>query len=129
MATTPVSFDDLPEPVRAAVEARTGSIRNLLITDRAHRVDWGWATRGAAWLDAGYWAVWLIAAGGHLPGEAEAWEERIPAWRSEPADGVEVFAEANARIWEEIAEADPDPWTDRMVAAAQRWRDFRKGRS
>jgi thiamine kinase-like enzyme len=27
---------------------------NLLIADRAYLVDWAWATRGAAWLDAGY---------------------------------------------------------------------------
>ncbi|MFE2427465.1 aminoglycoside phosphotransferase [Streptomyces sp. NPDC059373] len=101
---------------------------NLLITGQpqAHLVDWGWATRGAAWLDAAYWVIWLIAAGGHTPDEAEAWARRIPAWRRAPGAGANAFAEANARIWGEIAGADPDPWSGRMAAAARTWRDFRR---
>lgn len=48
---------------------------------RARLVDWAWATRGAAWLDAGYWVIWLIAEGGHTPASAEQWATRIPAFR------------------------------------------------
>ncbi|MCQ4045765.1 aminoglycoside phosphotransferase [Streptantibioticus rubrisoli] len=98
---------------------------NVLITDRGHLVDWGWATRGASWLDPGYWVIWLIAAGGHSPEEAETVASQIPSWGSAPQEGVNAFAEANVRIWDEIAGADPDPWTNRMVKAAHRWRDYR----
>lgn len=99
---------------------------NLLITDRAHLVDWGWATRGAAWLDAGYWVIWLIS-GGHTPAEAEAWAARIPAWGAAHPQAVDAFAAANTRVWEEIAGCEPDAWTSRMLHAARQWRDHRLG--
>lgn len=51
--------------------------------DQARLVDWAWATRGAAWLDAAYWTIWLIAAG-HTPASAEHWAAEIPAWRTAP---------------------------------------------
>lgn len=101
---------------------------NLLVADCAHIVDWGWATRGAAWLDAAYWVVWLIAAGGHAPGHAETWAAQIPAWSTASPLAVDAFAEANARVWEEIAGVDPDTWTSNMLAAAKQWRAFRIGR-
>jgi len=43
---------------------------NLLINHRAHIVDWAWPTRGAAWIDSGCLALWLIA-NGHTPAQAE----------------------------------------------------------
>lgn len=45
--------------------------------DRARLVDWAWATRGAAWLDAGYWVIWLIASG-HTPPRRNAGPQRHP---------------------------------------------------
>ncbi|WP_246143270.1 phosphotransferase [Actinacidiphila oryziradicis] len=94
---------------------------NLLITDRVHLVDWGWATRGAAWLDAAYWVIWLIAAGNHGPESAEAWAARIPSWHIASPPALRAFAKANTRIWDEIAGADPDSWTGSMTAAAHTW--------
>lgn len=89
--------------------------------DRARIVDWGWATRGAAWLDAAYWITWLVAAG-HAPEDAERWAARIPAWQAAPPAGVRAFAEANARLWAEIGGEHPDAWTSRLVDASEVWR-------
>ncbi len=91
---------------------------------RARIVDWGWATRGAPWLDAGYWVIWLIAAG-HDPRSAERWAVHVPAWRTAPPQGVTAFAAANARIWQEAGGADPDPWTRRLVDASGAWSHYR----
>ncbi|MDI6102017.1 hypothetical protein QLQ12_25690 [Actinoplanes sp. NEAU-A12] len=91
--------------------------------ERARIVDWGWATRGAAWLDAAYWVAWLIAAG-HAPEVADQWAARVPAWRAAPSTGVRAFAEANARLWAEIGGASPDAWTRRLVDASEAWRQY-----
>ncbi|MFD7236477.1 aminoglycoside phosphotransferase [Streptomyces syringium] len=94
---------------------------NVLVDDeRALFVDWAWATRGAPWLDAGYWIIWLMA-GGHTPESAEEWAARVPTWHSAPRAGITAFAEANANLWGEIADAAPDDWTRRMRDAARGW--------
>ncbi|KAB7834084.1 phosphotransferase [Streptomyces mobaraensis] len=103
---------------------------NVLVTDdeQALLVDWAWATRGTPWLDAGYWVIWLMAAGGHTPHSAEAWAARIPAWNTAPQHALDAFAGANAALWEEIAGADPDPWTQRLLTAARGWSAHRSTR-
>jgi hypothetical protein len=98
---------------------------NVLVDDTAYLVDWAWATRGAPWLDAGYWVIWLIAVGGHQPESAEEWAARIPAWQEAPAEGVTAFAVANANVWDEIGGANPNDWTARMMNAARKWARFR----
>ncbi|MFJ5739579.1 aminoglycoside phosphotransferase [Streptomyces microflavus] len=104
---------------------------NILVNDHAPQgnqarlVDWAWATRGAAWLDAAYWTIWLIAAG-HTPATAEHWAANIPAWHTAPPEGITAFAAANANIWSEISNADPDPWTTRLTTAANAWHAHRK---
>ena len=64
--------------------------------------------------------VRLIAAG-HTPEAAEDCVAEVPAWRSAPMAGVDVFAAASASLWGEIAEQDPQPWKRDMAAAAQAW--------
>jgi hypothetical protein len=99
---------------------------NVLVgSDQAVIVDWGWATRGAPWLDAAYWVVWLIAAG-HDPDPAEQWAGKVSAWADAPPAGVTAFAEAQAALWAEIGGATPDPWTARLVTASARWAQFRR---
>ncbi|MFE9011405.1 aminoglycoside phosphotransferase [Streptomyces cyaneofuscatus] len=93
--------------------------------DRARLVDWAWATRGAAWLDAGYWVIWLIAAG-HTPASAEHWAAEIPSWHTAPAECSTAFAAANANLWSEINTSDPDPWTLRVATAATAWHAHRR---
>ena len=94
--------------------------------DRARLVDWAWATRGAAWLDAGYWVIWLIASG-HAPASAEDRAAEIPAWRTAPAEGITAFAAANRSVWGEITTGDPDPWARRLASAATTWHVYRGG--
>ncbi|MFE1479397.1 aminoglycoside phosphotransferase [Streptomyces fimicarius] len=104
---------------------------NVLVNDRAPQadrariVDWAWATRGAAWLDAGYWIIWLIAFG-HTSPSVEHWASEIPAWRVAPAEGITAFASANHTLWNEISAADPNPWTRRLARAASVWREHRR---
>ncbi|MGX1851041.1 aminoglycoside phosphotransferase [Streptomyces sp. NPDC055299] len=93
--------------------------------DRARLVDWAWATREAAWLDAAYWVIWLVASG-HTPASAEHWAAEIPTWHTAPAEGITAFAAANRNVWHEISTADPDPWTLRLAAAATTWHQHRK---
>ncbi|MFM9445039.1 aminoglycoside phosphotransferase [Streptomyces acidiscabies] len=99
---------------------------NVIVDGSAYLVDWAWATRGAAWLDAGYWVVWLMAAGKHKPASAEQWACEIPAWRAAPKDGITAFAQATANLWEEISGDTPDAWTARMLNASRNWLDFRQ---
>ncbi|MFI6409765.1 aminoglycoside phosphotransferase [Streptomyces sp. NPDC050548] len=99
---------------------------NVIVDDSAYLVDWAWATRGAAWLDAAFWVVWLMAAGRHEPESAEQWAHKIHAWHVAPTDGITAFARATANVWEEIAGDDPDEWTARMLGAARRWATFRQ---
>ncbi|WP_329116246.1 aminoglycoside phosphotransferase [Streptomyces sp. NBC_01465] len=92
----------------------------LVADDRAHLVDWGWATCGAAWLDPAHWIIWLIAAG-HTPEEAEAQAAKIAAWDEAPVEGVNAFAAASARLWTEIAGRAPDAWTGKLQSGARKW--------
>lgn len=98
---------------------------NVLIDGEARIVDWGWATRGAPWLDAAYWTLWLIASG-HDPKTAEWWAAQVSTWQTAPQEGVTAFATASATLWGQIGGADPDPWTAKLVTASRRWRDFRQ---
>ncbi|MFF6970136.1 MULTISPECIES: aminoglycoside phosphotransferase [Streptomyces] len=100
---------------------------NVIVADgRARLVDWAWATRGAAWLDAAYWVIWLIAAGRHRPFAAERTARRVPAFRNAPDAAVTAFAVANANLWAEITAGESDPWTARVDAAAQAWLRHRR---
>lgn len=98
---------------------------NVLITDDCARlVDWGWATRGAAWLDAAHWIIWLIAAG-HTPEEAEHLVSRVPCWSTAPPAAVDAFAVASSGLWDEIAGNASDDWTSRQRSAVRQWCDHR----
>ncbi|MDG6107621.1 hypothetical protein Daura_22995 [Dactylosporangium aurantiacum] len=97
---------------------------NIIIGDDARIVDWGWATRGAPWLDTAYWTIWLIAAG-HDPESAECHAVQIPSWHSASTAGLNAFAAANARLWTEIGGDHPDPWTKRIMTAANDWHEYR----
>ncbi|WP_327007070.1 phosphotransferase [Dactylosporangium sp. NBC_01737] len=97
---------------------------NLIIGDDTRIVDWGWATRGAPWLDTAYWTIWLIAAG-HTPASAEQHAAQIPSWQTTSTAGLNAFAAANTRLWTEISGDRPDPWTKHIMTAAQDWYEFR----
>ncbi|MGW2364642.1 aminoglycoside phosphotransferase [Streptomyces sp. NPDC001667] len=94
---------------------------NVLIGGgRAHLVDWSWAARGPAWVDAALWGVRLILDGGHTPGEARRWASKIPAFRRASPAAVSVLAKAEARRWEGLA-ADGISEVDAVAKAARAW--------
>jgi hypothetical protein len=93
----------------------------MLMTDRAHLIDWAWPTRGAAWIDPAVLILRLMEAG-HTAPAADAWaREQFPSWASAPDESVAVFSEANARTWDEIARNDPQAWKKNMARLAQDW--------
>ncbi|MBU7597623.1 aminoglycoside phosphotransferase [Streptomyces sp. P38-E01] len=96
---------------------------NVLITDRAHLIDWAWPTRGAAWIDPAVLVLRLMEAG-HSAREADIFARRFPSWSTVPRHAVEVFSVANARTWEEIARHDPQHWKKRMAQLAHAWVDY-----
>lgn len=98
---------------------------NVIVTGTSAKlVDWAWASRGAAWLDAAYWVIWLIA-GGHDPASAETWATEVPAWRQAPPEVLTAFAQAKAEYWQQVAGADPDVFAANTQAAARRWAEYR----
>ncbi|MEU0484822.1 phosphotransferase [Streptosporangium sp. NPDC006013] len=65
---------------------------NFRIDDgRTYVIDWAFAVRGAAWVDAVMLAPRFIEAG-HTPEQTEALLARVPAWWSAPADAVTGLA-------------------------------------
>ncbi|WP_433367886.1 phosphotransferase family protein [Streptosporangium sp. CA-115845] len=65
---------------------------NFRIDDgKTYVIDWAFAVRGAAWVDAVMLAPRFIEAG-HTPEQTEALLARVPAWRSAPADAVTAVA-------------------------------------
>jgi hypothetical protein len=87
----------------------------------ARLVDWAWPTRGAAFIDPACLVVRLILAG-HSPTDAEQHVAAPPAWQYAGDRVLGVFASALARMWAQIADADPDPWKAGMASAASTWR-------
>ncbi|MFC8349760.1 aminoglycoside phosphotransferase [Streptomyces sp. NPDC057280] len=100
---------------------------NVLIVDNAARVvDWAWPTRGAAWIDAACWVVWLTSAG-HTPAEAEQWAAKTPAWSTAPRRALDIFATAQKRLWAGIAtDAPAVAWIQDLAAAAAQWAAYRR---
>ena len=100
---------------------------NLLVADTGVSVvDWAWPTAGAGWIDPACLALWLIAEG-HTPARAEAW-----AWAHTHLAGVDpnaldVFTAVNRRLWRSIADDNPQPWKQRVAAAAHHWYQHRHG--
>ncbi|WP_416966135.1 hypothetical protein, partial [Streptomyces sp. Agncl-13] len=100
---------------------------NVLISNNAARVvDWAWPTRGAVWIDAACWVVWLTSAG-HSPADAEQWAAKTPAWSTAPRRALDVFATAQERLWAGIAADAPEVvWIQDVAAAAARWAAYRR---
>jgi hypothetical protein len=114
-------YCDTPEILRGDTLLHTDwNPANVLVNRRAHLVDWAWPTYGAGWIDPACWVVWLVTEN-HAPAEAERWAAHIPAWEQAPSEGLDIFATAQERMWRDIAQEDPDPWTCRIAEAAERW--------
>jgi hypothetical protein len=101
---------------------------NVIVSGTTARlVDWAWASRGAPWLDAAYWVIWLIAAGGHDPASAEEWAARVPPWRQARPAAVTAFAQAKATYWRQVAGGGSDALGARMLGGARWWAGYRVG--
>jgi hypothetical protein len=126
-----VAWDDLPEPLKQAIEARTGpieSVRMLVSDHRAWLIDWAWPTVGAAWTDPACWVLRLMASGGHTAHEAERQASRLPAFQAADPAHIDLFAAANVRLWDEIAQSSTSDWTTKMAQAAKSWAACRQVR-
>lgn len=93
--------------------------------DRAWLVDWGWAVRGPAWLTAAALVLSLMEAGWQASA-AERALSPVPGWDTAPSRPVSVFADANARMWDEAAAAAPGWPLDFRAGIARQWADHRR---
>jgi Ser/Thr protein kinase RdoA (MazF antagonist) len=94
---------------------------NVLITDRAHLIDWAWPTRGAAWIDPAVLILRLMEAG-HTATTADEWARaNLPAWTAAHPAPVTAFSAANAALWDEIAHSDGQVWKKNMARHAHDW--------
>jgi hypothetical protein len=98
---------------------------NILITPaKAWIIDWAWPTCGAGFIDPACFLLRLMEAG-HDVESAEEWAAQSREWdEADPAD-IDLFATANARLWQEIADQDPVPWTRKMATATSQWARYR----
>jgi hypothetical protein len=100
---------------------------NVLIAEhRAWLIDWAWPTLGAAWTDPACWVLRLMASGGHTAHEAERQASRLPAYEAADPAHVDLFADANVRLWDEIAQSSTTVWTAKMAQAAKSWVAYRQ---
>jgi hypothetical protein len=97
----------------------------LMAASEAKLIDWAWPTRGAGWIDPACLILRLIA-NGHSAASSEQVAADVPAWRAAPKNGVAVFAQANVKMWEEIASSNPMDWTHGMARAARAWAAHRE---
>lgn len=67
------------------------SAGNLLVGRRTWVLDWSFACRGAAWVDAALFAPRLVDAG-HTPEAVDGMLSRVPSWRSAPRDALAGLA-------------------------------------
>jgi hypothetical protein len=74
---------------------------------------------GAAWIDSGCLALWLIA-NGHTPAQTEL-VVNLPARNSTSKAAVDTFVTISTRLWDDISSYQPGGWTSRMAAAASQW--------
>ncbi|MCM2417908.1 aminoglycoside phosphotransferase [Streptomyces sp. RKAG293] len=101
---------------------------NILITERAHIIDWAWPTRGAAWIDPVVLILRLMEAG-HSAQDADEWVRRFPSWQQAPHNAVAAFSAANAQLWDEIAQHDPQGWKKHMALLSWDWVAYWRSRS
>lgn len=55
-------------------------------------------------------------AAGHNTGQAEALTAQCPGWQQAPAYAIDVFTLASARLYDEIARDDPQPFKEHLAA-------------
>ncbi|MER8231834.1 aminoglycoside phosphotransferase [Streptomyces sp. NPDC094049] len=89
---------------------------------RVRMIDWAWAMRGPAWIDAALWGFRLVLDGEQTVQQAARWCARVPAFAEAPREAVVIITEAEARSWE-AWQAYGTTGLDRTVVAARAWAD------
>jgi hypothetical protein len=87
-------------------------------------VDFGWATRGPAWITTAQLIPSMLEAGWEPP-DAEAALACVPAWSSAPPRAVTAFAVANARMWDAAVERAATKVRRFRRDIAREWADHR----
>jgi hypothetical protein len=67
-------------------------------------------------------------AAGHSASQAEALAGRCPGWQAAPFAAIDVFAMPSARLYDEIARQDPQPFKQCLASAADAWVRHRRAR-
>ncbi|MFD0688816.1 phosphotransferase [Actinomadura fibrosa] len=103
---------------------------NLLITPdhRTYVVDWGFASRGAPWIEIGQVIPWMVHAG-HTPADAERWAAHFPSWTGASPDAIDRYANASAERWRQRAAASSTAAPLDNLTVAQQWAEHRNARS
>jgi hypothetical protein len=102
---------------------------NMLISNRAHIIDWAWPTRGAAWIDPAVIILRLIEAG-HSAADADTWARTsFASWASAPPAAVTVFSDASTTAWDEIARNDPQDCKKNIARHAHDWITYWRSRT
>lgn len=92
--------------------------------DQVWLIDWAYATVGAAFIEPACLVVRLVLYG-HTPAQAEAAVGDLPAWRDAPPRAIDLMADVLVGMLAAKAAANPKPWRQRILEAAQSWRDYR----
>ncbi|AQZ63025.1 unnamed protein product [[Actinomadura] parvosata subsp. kistnae] len=100
------------------------SSSNLLVSGQHVRVvDWSFAARGAAWLDAALFAPRLVEAG-HNPVEVDRLLSTLPPWRDAPRPAVAGIAAAWTLFREYKATYGPEGVREARARAAEAGRSW-----
>jgi hypothetical protein len=70
----------------------------------------------------------LMASGGHTAHEAELQASRLPAFQAADPAHIDLFAAANVRRWDEIAQSSTSAWATKMAQAGKSWAACRQDR-
>jgi hypothetical protein len=70
--------------------------------------------------DAACFLIRAMAAG-HSASQAEALAARCPGWQQAPSAAIDVFALASARLYDEIARNDPQPFKQCLASVTGVW--------
>ena len=80
-----------------------------------------------AFIDAACFLIRAMIAG-HSASQAEALAARCPGWQQAPSAAIDVFALASARLYDEIARQDPQPFKQCLASVADVWVRHRRAR-
>jgi hypothetical protein len=69
-----------------------------------------------------------MACGGHTAHQAERQASRLSAFQAADPAHIDLFAAANVRLWDEIAQFSTTAWTKDMAQAAYTWFAHRQAR-